>query len=113
MARYFIELSYDGALFGGFQIQQNKATVQGALENAMETLFRTAIPLTGASRTDAGVHALQNFFHFDSSLELTPKHRYNLNAILPSDIAITSIYRVADDAHCRFDAVQRSYKYLI
>ena len=74
MARYFIELSYDGALFGGFQIQQNVATVQGALENAMETLFRTAIPLTGASRTDAGVHAYQNFLHFDTDLEILPKH---------------------------------------
>ena len=65
MARYFIEVSYDGALFGGFQIQQNKATVQGALENAMEVLFRTPIALTGAARTDAGVHACQSYRHFD------------------------------------------------
>ena len=111
--RYFLELSYDGTHYSGFQVQDGQETIQSQVTKALETLFRQSFSLTGSSRTDAGVHALQNFFHFDSSLELTPKHQYNLNAILPSDIAITSIYRVADDAHCRFDAVQRSYKYLI
>jgi tRNA pseudouridine38-40 synthase len=94
MARYFIELSYDGALFGGFQIQQNIGTVQGALENAMETLFRTPIAFTGASRTDAGVHAYQNFLHFDTELEILPKHVYNLNAILPNSVVVKGIYFV-------------------
>ncbi|MBL0882964.1 MAG: tRNA pseudouridine synthase A, partial [Chitinophagaceae bacterium] len=111
--RYFLELSYDGTHYSGFQVQDGQETIQSAVARALETLFRQPFSLTGSSRTDAGVHALQNFFHFDSSLELTPKHRYNLNAILPSDIGITAIYRVADDAHCRFDALQRSYKYLI
>ena len=111
MARYFIELSYDGALFGGFQIQQNTATVQGALENALETLFRTPIPLTGASRTDAGVHAFQYFLHFDTELEILPKHVYNLNAILPNSVVVKGIYAVPSEAHTRFDAIKRGYIY--
>ena len=111
MARYFIELSYDGALFGGFQIQQNTATVQGALESALETLFRTPIPLTGASRTDAGVHAFQNFLHFDTELEILPKHVYNLNAILPNSVVVKGIYAVPSEAHTRFDAIKRGYIY--
>ena len=111
MARYFIELSYDGALFGGFQIQQNIGTVQGALENAMETLFRTPIPLTGASRTDAGVHGYQNFLHFDTELEILPKHVYNLNAILPNAVVVKGIYLVPNEAHSRFDSIKRGYIY--
>jgi tRNA pseudouridine38-40 synthase len=111
MARYFIELSYDGASFGGFQIQQNVGTVQGALENAMETLFRTHIALTGASRTDAGVHGYQNFLHFDTELEVLPKHVYNLNAILPNSVVVKGIYAVPNEAHSRFDAIKRGYKY--
>ncbi|MFM6994217.1 MAG: tRNA pseudouridine(38-40) synthase TruA [Sediminibacterium sp.] len=111
MARYFIELSYDGALFGGFQIQQNKATVQGALEKAMEVLFRVPIALTGASRTDAGVHAYQNFLHFDTDLVILPKHIYNLNALLPNSVVVKGLYIVPDTAHCRFDAIKRGYLY--
>ena len=111
MPRYFIELSYDGALFGGFQIQQNTATVQGALENAMATLFRTPIELTGASRTDAGVHAYQNFLHFDTDIVLFPKHIYNLNAILPNSVVVKGIYQVPETAHSRFDAIKRGYIY--
>jgi tRNA pseudouridine38-40 synthase len=113
MARYFIELSYDGALFGGFQIQQNKATVQGALEKAMEVLFRVPIALTGASRTDAGVHAFQNFLHFDTDLDILPKHIYNLNALLPNSVVVKGIYIVPDTAHSRFDAIKRGYIYKI
>ncbi len=111
MARYFIELSYDGALFGGFQIQQNKATVQGELEKALETLYRVPIALTGASRTDAGVHAYQNFLHFDTELAILPKHIYNLNAILPNSVVVIGIYQVPDEAHSRFDAIKRAYIY--
>jgi tRNA pseudouridine38-40 synthase len=113
MKRYFIEVSYDGAGFGGFQIQQNQQTIQGALEAAMATLYREPISLTGASRTDAGVHALQNFFHFDTAIEVTAKHIYNLNAILPNTIVVNGIYIVPADAHSRFDAVKRSYIYKI
>ncbi len=113
MSRYFIEVCYDGADFGGFQIQSNQVSIQGALEQAMATLYREPIALTGASRTDAGVHALQNFLHFDTTIEITQKHIYNLNALLPNSIVVKGIYRVPAEAHCRFDAVKRSYTYQI
>jgi tRNA pseudouridine38-40 synthase len=113
MSRYFIEVCYDGADFGGFQIQSNQVTIQGALDQAMTTLYRLPILLTGASRTDAGVHALQNFFHFDTDHPITQKHIYNLNALLPKSIVVKAIYKVPGEAHCRFDAVKRSYIYKI
>lgn len=111
MSRYFLELCYDGAPFGGFQIQNNVDTVQGAVQAAMKTLYRADIELTGASRTDAGVHALQNFFHFDTDITITQKQVYNLNAILPNAIVIKAIYEVPNEAHARFDATIRSYIY--
>lgn len=111
MKRYFIDVCYDGASFGGFQIQQNQQTIQGELENAMTIIFRQSIPLTGASRTDAGVHAMQNFLHFDTDLEITSKHIYNLNSILPNRIVVNNIYGVPNDAHSRFDAIKRAYLY--
>lgn len=113
MSRYFIELCYDGTAFGGFQIQNNQQTIQGTLESAMSVLYRQHIALTGASRTDAGVHALKNYFHFDTELQIEAKHIYNLNAILPNSIVINGIYNVPDDAHARFDAMKRSYIYKI
>ena len=111
MKRYFLELCYDGASFGGFQIQNNVDTIQGAVQAALKTLYREDIELTGASRTDAGVHALQNFFHFDTDTAITQKQVYNLNAILPNTIVIKAIYEVPTTAHCRFDATTRSYIY--
>ena len=113
MPRFFIELSYKGTAYHGFQIQDNAPTVQLALEKALLTLFKEPIALTGSSRTDAGVHALQNYFHFDTALPITDKHVYNLNAILPEDIAVRSIRLVSDTAHCRFDALGREYHYYI
>ncbi|MEN9382068.1 MAG: hypothetical protein RI940_949 [Bacteroidota bacterium] len=113
MKRYFIEVAYDGADFGGFQIQANQQTIQGALEHAMNILFRETISMTGASRTDAGVHALQNFLHFDTDIPITSKHIYNLNALLPNSIVVNNIYGVPDEAHSRFDAIKRSYIYKI
>ena len=111
MKRYFLELCYDGASFGGFQIQNNVDTIQGAVQSALKTLYREDIELTGASRTDAGVHALQNFFHFDTDTVITQKQVYNLNAILPNTIVIKAIYEVPPTTHCRFDATSRSYIY--
>jgi len=113
MKRYFIELSYDGTGFGGFQIQSNTVTIQGVLEDALAIIYRQPIELTGASRTDAGVHALQNFFHFDTEVLIEPKHLYNLNSILPNSVVVHAIYKVPNDAHARFDAVKRSYIYRI
>jgi tRNA pseudouridine38-40 synthase len=113
MSRYFIELSYRGTRFSGFQAQENAATVQSEVEKAFEILQRKSVVMTGSSRTDAGVHALQNYFHFDAEQELNPQFVYKMNAILPDDIALRQIYRMPVTAHCRFDAVSRQYVYHI
>ena len=111
--RYFIELSYKGTHYAGFQVQENANTVQKEIENALQVFYRQELPLTGSSRTDSGVHARRNYFHFDSAFEILPKHVYNINAILPNDIFIRRIFRVKDDAHCRFHATHRMYQYYI
>jgi tRNA pseudouridine38-40 synthase len=113
MHRYFLELSYKGANYAGFQVQKNANTVQAEVEKALQVYYRKSFVLTGSSRTDAGVHALQNFFHFDNDVKISPKDTYNLNAILPPDIVIKKIFVVQDTAHCRFDAVSREYRYYI
>ncbi len=115
MARYFIEVAYKGTAYAGFQVQQNANTIQAEVEKALQIYYRKPFELTGSSRTDAGVHARQNYFHFDTEILIADveKALYHLNAILPLDIVIKSIHLVANDAHCRFDAVARSYTYCI
>lgn len=111
--RYFLELAYKGTNYSGFQSQENANTVQAEVEKAFHILQRNMVELVSSSRTDAGVHALQNYFHFDYAGQLHPELVYKLNAILPGDIVIKSVKQVADDAHSRFDAVSRYYKYFI
>jgi tRNA pseudouridine38-40 synthase len=117
MARYFIEVAYKGTAYAGFQIQQNANTIQAEVEKALHIYYRHTFELTGSSRTDAGVHAHQNFFHFDTEIVIDNKTRekacYHLNAILPQDIVVKSLQLVAHNAHCRFDAISRSYQYRI
>ncbi|GAC1532795.1 MAG: tRNA pseudouridine(38-40) synthase TruA [Sediminibacterium sp.] len=113
MPRYFLEVAYRGTQYSGFQVQENQPTIQSAVGQALEILFRRPFSLTGSSRTDAGVHALQNFFHFDTDLIISGKSIYNINALLPRDIAAKALYQVGEDAHCRFDAVAREYQYFI
>ena len=113
MSRYFIEVSYKGTAYAGFQVQENAITVQEEMEKALATCFREKIVLTGSSRTDTGVHALQNYFHFDFDEAVDERKIYNINALLPPDIAVKRIIRVHDGAHCRFDAVARQYAYTI
>ncbi|WP_132053943.1 tRNA pseudouridine(38-40) synthase TruA [Pseudocnuella soli] len=113
MARYFLEVAYKGTRYSGFQIQENAITVQSEIEQALELIQRQSISLTGSSRTDAGVHAWQNFFHFDLEESLHPQLLYKLNAVLPCDIVLKAIYPVASEAHSRFDAVSREYEYYI
>lgn len=113
MPRYFLELAYKGTAYSGFQVQENANTIQSEAEKALQTLFRQSFELTGSSRTDAGVHALQNFFHFDTELIIQKASIYNLNAILPADITAKGIYPVPDESHCRFDATAREYNYFI
>jgi len=111
--RYFLEVSYRGSHYSGFQSQKNANTIQTEVEKAFKVLLKEEIQLTGSSRTDAGVHALQNYFHFDTKSELSSQLLYNLNAILPGDIAARKLLNVKDEAHCRFDATAREYKYYI
>jgi tRNA pseudouridine38-40 synthase len=113
LRRYFIEVSYKGAKYAGFQVQENALTVQAELDRALSLLFRAPISTTGSSRTDAGVHALQNFLHFDTELPLHPQFLYKVNAILPEDIVLKAIYEVAPEAHSRFTATGRSYEYYL
>ncbi len=115
MSRYFIEVSYRGTHYSGFQVQANAVTIQSEIEKALQVLFKKEISLTGSSRTDRGVHALQNYFHFDSDVEgITAERRvYNLNAILPDDIVVKRIFEVDVTAHSRFDAIRREYLYHI
>ncbi|WP_462251641.1 tRNA pseudouridine(38-40) synthase TruA [Ferruginibacter sp.] len=112
MPRYFIEVSYKGTNYSGFQIQQNANSIQAEIEKALKIFYKEDFKLTGSSRTDAGVHALQNFFHFDTDTTLK-NDTYNINAILPADIVVESINKVDHNAHCRFDAISREYHYYI
>jgi tRNA pseudouridine38-40 synthase len=111
--RYFLEVSYRGTRYSGFQSQKNANTIQAEIQKAFKILLKKEIELTSSSRTDAGVHAFQNYFHFDIETGLPPQLLYNLNAILPGDIAAKELIKVKDDAHCRFDAISREYKYYI
>ncbi|HEY4111478.1 tRNA pseudouridine(38-40) synthase TruA [Puia sp.] len=113
MPRYFLELAYKGTNYSGFQIQENANSIQQEVEKALGVFCRTRIVLTGSSRTDGGVHAFQNFFHFDYEGLIERRVLYNINAILPPDIVLRNIYPVAPDAHCRFDAISREYRYYI
>jgi len=112
--RYFIELSYNGKAYHGWQNQPNAISIQEVLEKALSTLLREVVEIAGAGRTDAGVHAKQMFAHFDSDIDFTPEDLiYKLNSFLPKDIAIHTIFEVPSDAHARFDAISRSYIYKI
>lgn len=113
MNRYFIEVAYKGNHYAGFQVQENAVTIQWEVEKALAVYFRQRLSLTGSSRTDAGVHARQNFFHFDTELAVPARAIYNLNALLPPDIAIRGLFPVQPSAHCRFDAIAREYEYSI
>jgi tRNA pseudouridine38-40 synthase len=113
MSRYFLELAYRGTAYSGFQTQENANSVQAEVEKALSILHRRAFRLTGSSRTDAGVHAFQNFFHFDDEYGLHPQAVYKLNAILPKDIVIRNIWQMPEHAHARFDALSREYSYYV
>lgn len=111
MPRYFIELSYKGTRYSGFQTQENALTVQEEVEKAFAVLHREPVQLTGSSRTDAGVHAKQNYFHFDFDRPVHPQFVYKMNAILPPDIVIHRVLETGPEAHARFDALSRVYEY--
>ena len=111
--RFFIEFTYRGTDFHGSQSQPNGNTVQAEMESAFATILRQPVSLTFAGRTDAGVHAEKMVAHFDWPKELPANIGGRLNNLLPDSIAVRNIRRVTDDAHARFDATARTYRYRI
>jgi len=111
--RYFIELSYQGKNYHGWQIQPDVITVQEKLNKAVSTIFQLNIEVVGAGRTDTGVHASQMFAHFDLDKELKGDIPHKLNSVLPPDIVVHNVFTVADEKHARFDAISRSYEYKV
>lgn len=114
--RYFIELSYNGTDYHGWQIQPNGITVQECLDKALSIYFRQTIISLGCGRTDAGVHATQFYAHFDLIDIPDQSVQYSIagiNSLLPYTIAVKRVFAVSDDAHARFDATARAYKYYL
>ena len=115
MYRYFVQLSFKGTRYHGWQVQPNAISVQEVLEKAFSTILREEISVVGAGRTDTGVHASFFVLHFDTKNEIldTAKLVFRLNSFLPSDIAIQKIWQVTTEAHARFGALSRTYHYYI
>jgi len=113
--RYFIELSYNGTHFIGWQRQRQGRSVQQTLEEALATILRQPVEMVGSSRTDAGVHASQQYAHIDLEAAITDSEKlvYRLNSLLPADLAVRRIVPVADSVHARFEANHRRYEYRI
>lgn len=111
--RYFMQLSYRGAPFHGWQSQPGEVTVQSVLEAALSMILRRTMKITGAGRTDAGVNARMMVAHFDTEPPLSDPDGLvrKLNAVVGKDIAVQKIWEVAPDSHARFDAVSRTYHY--
>ena len=113
LLRYFIELSYNGKAYHGWQNQPDAISVQEMIESALSTLTKEDISIVGAGRTDTGVHASKMFAHFDITSSLDENLIFKLNSYLPKDIAIHDIFEVSSEAHARFDAKSRTYNYRI
>lgn len=113
--RFFLTLSYDGSAFHGWQRQPDDLSVQQTLEEALSTILRRETPVTGAGRTDAGVHARRMIAHFDSDERLPDKKRllYGLNRLTGHSISVIDIREVGEESHARFDATERTYKYFV
>jgi len=112
--RFFIEISYQGVNYHGWQAQPNAISVQSEINKALSTILQQKIFVMGAGRTDSGVHAKQMFAHFDYDVEFDIKNIvFKLNNFLPYDIVIHDIFMVRNDANCGFDAYSRTYKYHI
>ena len=114
--RYFLCLSYDGTDYCGWQIQPSSPSVQACLEAALSRLLSRPVAVTGAGRTDTGVHAVNYVAHFDLDGILpfeASDFTYKLNAILPRSVVVHSLSPVADDLHARFSAKRREYTYFI
>lgn len=114
MSRYFVTLSFDGTAYHGWQIQPNGLSVQEVLEDRLSRLLRQSVAVTGAGRTDAGVHARMMVAHFDSPRPLDASAlAYRLRRMLPRDMAVSEIREVDASLHARFSATARTYHYYI
>ncbi|MBQ8952983.1 MAG: tRNA pseudouridine(38-40) synthase TruA [Clostridia bacterium] len=114
MARIRLTVEYDGTNYSGWQRQENAVSVQQRLEEALEKLLREPVRVTGASRTDAGVHALGQTVHFDTASRIPPeKYAFALNTMLPDDIRVRASQAAAPDFHARFHARGKIYRYMM
>lgn len=111
--RFFIEISYNGKNYHGWQIQENAETIQYEIDNALSLLLKQKIKTLGSGRTDTGVHAINQVAHFDYHKPIDSSFLYRINSFLPKDIAINSIKNVKEDVSARFDAISREYTYKI
>lgn len=114
MNRYFAYSQFDGTNYHGWQVQPNANSVQAEIQSALQKMEQKEVEIVGAGRTDAGVHASEMVFHFDSLNEWTKRSfLHRMNSLLPKDIAVFDVRKVKPDFHARFDATERSYKYQI
>ncbi len=111
--RYFIEISYQGKNYHGWQIQPDANSIQEELNKAISTVLQETLSVVGAGRTDTGVHAEQMFAHFDTEKNLDTNYVFKFNSLLPEDIVVLNIEKVTDEKHVRFDALARSYEYRV
>lgn len=111
--RYFLDISYKGTAYHGWQRQGNAHTVQAEFEQALATLFRKPIDTIASGRTDTGVHARQQMVQIELDIPFTSNHQYRLNGILPKDISVNAFHEVTEEANARFSALSRSYEYII
>ena len=114
-SRYFIEIAYNGEAYSGWQKQPNSISIQETIETVLSNLLSDEISVVGAGRTDAGVHALKMFAHFDAKIsdKKLNELKYLMNNYLPKDIVVKNLYNVIPKAHARFDAISRTYEYKI
>ena len=114
-SRYFVEISYNGEAYSGWQKQLNSNSIQETIEKVISDLLSKKTSIVGAGRTDAGVHAIKMFAHFDAKIsnEKFIQLKYLMNNYLPNDIVVKNLYHVIPDAHARFDAKSRTYEYKI
>jgi len=113
MMRYFIDISYNGKNYHGWQIQKNAVTVQSTIQDVISKILGNSTDIVGSGRTDTGVHAKSQVAHFDVNKEVDNDFIYRVNAFLPQDISINSVNQVVDNSHARFDAISREYIYKI
>lgn len=111
--RYFIDISYFGKNYHGWQTQENAITIQEILDKSLSTILKTEIKSLGSGRTDTGVHAISQVAHFDFNGNIIENFLYRINSLLPSDISINSINGVKENISARFDAISREYIYKI